>query len=64
METVGLAPTTRCLQGSVAPMEHAPPKSELRMQMAGTEGLAPTARSFGNSVAALEHGRLHRIKIA
>ncbi len=25
VEETGLAPATRCLQGSIAPMEHAPP---------------------------------------
>lgn len=44
MEETGLAPAARCLQGSVAPMEHALPNTS-------RPGAAPGRNGFGDHSA-------------
>ena len=56
VEETGLAPATRCLQGSIAPMEHAPPHKKKTRR----PGAAPGGKRFGVSTAQLVHGAFEK----
>ena len=55
VEETGLAPAAHCLQGSIAPVEHAPPLV-IPGKMARRPGAAPGKVGFGDPPALLARG--------